>query len=45
MAHEIGHLKNGDGKTAMQMIVMNAGFFAVLRLGMFLLFLLLLLSP
>lgn len=34
MAHEIGHLRNGDGKTALQMVAMNAGFFAVLRVGM-----------
>jgi Zn-dependent protease with chaperone function len=34
MAHEIGHLANGDGKTMMQMIAMNAGFFAVLDIGL-----------
>ncbi len=33
LAHEIGHIRNGDSRTSAHLIAMNAGFFAVLRLG------------
>jgi len=34
LAHEIGHVRNGDSRTALHLIAMNAGFFAVLRLAL-----------
>lgn len=31
---EVGHLRNGDGKTTLHLIAMNAGFYAVFRTGL-----------
>ncbi|PRP76733.1 protease HtpX-like protein [Planoprotostelium fungivorum] len=34
LAHEIGHLANQDSRTAMHLIAINAGYFAIFRIGL-----------
>ncbi len=34
LAHEIGHLKNGDSNTAIHLVAINMGFYAAFRWGM-----------
>eukprot|EP01103_Thecamoeba_quadrilineata_P012351 TRINITY_DN3169_c0_g1_i2.p1 TRINITY_DN3169_c0_g1~~TRINITY_DN3169_c0_g1_i2.p1 ORF type:complete len:403 (+),score=60.84 TRINITY_DN3169_c0_g1_i2:36-1244(+) len=34
LAHEIGHLFNGDSRTSLHLVAMNAGFYGLVRVGL-----------